>query len=70
MGRNFFTRIETGFPIENDALRKRVFAETIECYLSDNCQAWELQADGTYVRRTNKRNRSSAQESLLEALAQ
>src|SRR5262249_16920177 len=51
MERNFFRRIEVCFPIENERHRQQI-VEDLELYLADNCQAWELQADGTYKRLT------------------
>lgn len=68
MGRNFFSRVETCFPIEDRKIRERVFDEAITTYLNDNAQAWELQADGHYQPRNSKRNRKSAQETLLARL--
>lgn len=38
------------FPILNKALRARIIHEVFDIYLQDNLQAWELQADGSYVR--------------------
>ena len=70
MGRNFFSRVETCFPVENKKLKQRVFDETISVYLADNAQAWELNADGSYTLKQNKRNRKAAQEVLLEQLAE
>ena len=49
MGRNFFSRVETCFPIEDKAIRRRVVAHGLEPYLRDNA-AWVLQADGRYER--------------------
>ena len=49
MDRNFFRRIEVAFPINDDALRRRLISDLDTC-LSDNIQAWELQSDGKYVR--------------------
>ena len=69
MGRNFFSRIETCFPIEDEHLKARVFSESIETYLEDNAQSWELQADGSYVRRKAKQDRRAAQELLLSKLS-
>ena len=69
MGRNFFSRVETCFPIEDPKLKKRVFRETIETYLSDNAQAWVLHADGSYVQKTHRQDRKAAQEQLLQELA-
>ena len=51
MDRNFFRRIETGFPILNPKLKKRVINEGLKPYLRDNAQAWEMQSDGSYRRR-------------------
>ena len=68
MGRNFFSRVETSFPIEDEQLKQRVFSETIETYVQDNAQAWELQSDGVYKPKHSKRNRSAAQEILLDKL--
>ena len=70
MGRNFFSRVETCFPITEKRMKQRVFRETIEAYLADNSQAWELNADGSYTPKQTKQNRKSAQESLLETLAE
>ena len=50
MERNFFRRFEVCFPIMDEELRSRVLAEALELPLSDNQQAWELGADGSYVR--------------------
>ncbi len=49
MNRNMFKRVEVCFPIENKKLAQRIL-RNVEWYLSDNSQAWILQADGTYVR--------------------
>ncbi|MCZ6853634.1 MAG: polyphosphate kinase 1 [Gammaproteobacteria bacterium] len=69
MGRNFFDRIETCFPIENDGLHKRIMREA-QFYLSDNSQAWVLQVDGSYKQmKATKTKRRSAQETLLNDLA-
>ncbi|MEM9622742.1 MAG: polyphosphate kinase 1 [Pseudomonadota bacterium] len=65
MGRNFFSRVETCFPIEDSKLKRRVFFETIECYMDDNAQSWELNADGSYTPRKYKQKRKAAQEELL-----
>ena len=49
MDRNFFRRIEIAFPINNDAIRRRLIGD-LDTYLSDNTQSWELQSDGNYIR--------------------
>jgi polyphosphate kinase len=70
MGRNFFSRVETCFPILDPALARRIVGE-LALYLDDNCQAWELQPDGRYLQAPVPENeRCSAQEELLAELAE
>ena len=70
MDRNLLQRVETCFPVENKELRKRVLRE-VGYYLEDNCQAWTLQPDGSYVRVTPAPGEepSTAQMRLLQELA-
>jgi polyphosphate kinase len=70
MGRNFFQRVETAFPVESKRLRRRILKDGLELYLSDNTDAWELQKDGEYKRRTPtaKQQPFSAQRALLEKI--
>jgi polyphosphate kinase len=49
MERNFFRRIEVGFPIERKQHRSRI-VEELETYLVDNTQAWILRPNGQYER--------------------
>ncbi len=70
MGRNLHRRVETCFPIEEKSLRKRVL-DDIQRYLDDNCQAWSLQEDGSFVRvETDEENPRNAQKELLELWAE
>jgi len=70
MGRNFFRRIELCFPVLDAALKRRVIREGLQPYLDDNCQAWAMDADGSYARVKPRRGRRrSAQEELLFTLA-
>ena len=69
MGRNFFKRVETCFPITDDTIKARIWRETFENYWSDNAQSWELMSDGTYVRQINRKKRHAAQEVLMHALS-
>ena len=50
MGRNMHGRVEIAWPVRDPALRQRVIDECLVPYLHDTQDAWELQADGTYVR--------------------
>jgi polyphosphate kinase len=70
MDRNFFRRIETGFPVLNPKLKKRVIAEGLKPYLRDNVQAWDMQSDGSFRRRKARGAKAySAQAELLALLA-
>ena len=69
MGRNFFSRVEACFPIEDKRIRKEVLMEGIDPYLDDNTQAWVLKSDGSYERtERGGGERRCAQEELLEKL--
>lgn len=67
MERNLLSRVETCFPIEDEKLASRVIEE-LNMYLEDNCQAWELQSDGSYVKVQPGKDEEiySAQQMLLE----
>jgi polyphosphate kinase len=70
MGRNFFSRVETCFPVLDEALAERIITEC-QLYLEDNCQAWVLQADGRYRQeKAAAGKRRCAQEQLLARLAE
>jgi len=46
--RNLLHRVEVAFPILDPDLARRVFDEALQNYLDDNCNAWTLDADGSY----------------------
>ncbi len=50
MDRNFFRRVEVGFPVLDKALKKRVITEAFTYALRDNQLAWRAQADGSYTK--------------------
>ena len=66
MQRNFFNRVETCFPIEEERLRRGVVRD-LELYLADSTK-WELKPDGSYEQRQRSGKRVVAQELLLETL--
>lgn len=68
MDRNFFRRIEIAFPVLDPRLKRRVMREGLRPYLVDNCQAWEMQPDGRYRRKTARGTRRAAQMLLLREL--
>ena len=69
MGRNFFRRIEVAFPLFDKKTKRRVIREGLRPYLVDNAQAWEMQPDGRY-RKKSARGAvlRSAQHMLLAEL--
>ena len=63
MDRNLFRRIEVAFPVESAELRARV-SDELSLYLEDDCQTWNLHANGEYFRADGARG-VSAQSRLL-----
>lgn len=70
MERNLLSRVETCFPIDNEKWAARMKAD-LELYLSDNCQSWILQRDGSYIKLEPKdgEEKINAQQVLLDTLA-
>ncbi|GAA5158915.1 polyphosphate kinase 1 [Viridibacterium curvum] len=69
MDRNFFRRIEIAFPVLDPKIKRRVMREGLQCYLSDNSQAWELDGEsGSYFKRSTRGARRSAQEWLMKEI--
>ncbi|GHD70221.1 polyphosphate kinase [Luteimonas padinae] len=68
--RNLLRRVETCFPILDPAIAARVFREALQTYLDDNTNAWELQADGSYVQVSPADGEAphSAQSALLAGI--
>ena len=68
--RNLLRRVETAFPILDAAAAERVYREGLANYLEDNQNAWDLQADGHYLRRQPGKGEApfSAQLALLDDL--
>jgi polyphosphate kinase len=68
MGRNLWKRIEVAFPLRDPVLKKRVIDEGLLIYVSDNQDAWELNADGEWDR-LKPRSRARARSAQSELLA-
>jgi len=51
MGRNMHRRVELAFPIEDRPLREKIW-QVLSIMLDDHRQAWEMQPDGFYIRRS------------------
>ena len=70
MDRNFFRRVETCFPIENEVLSKTVIEDGLMQYLADNTKAWVMQSDGSYKKLTpGSKKARNAQAILIDKLA-
>jgi len=50
MNRNLERRVELAWPVRAPALKARVVRETLEIYLQDDTQAWQMRPDGSYER--------------------
>ena len=68
MPRNLDRRVETLFPVRDEALARRLRWEILETYLRDNVKARLMQPDGTYARaeRPADEPACNAQETFLE----
>ena len=68
MDRNFFSRVESCFPVEDKRIRQRIL-DDMQAYLSDNTQAWVLRSDGSYKRvASGSARRKASQDILLESM--
>ncbi|MEL5848644.1 MAG: polyphosphate kinase 1 [Candidatus Igneacidithiobacillus chanchocoensis] len=66
MGRNLFRRLEVAVPVRDPELKKRIQREALEFYLADQCNAWEMQPDGSYRPLHGAKNEcQGAQQTLL-----
>jgi polyphosphate kinase len=59
MPRNLDRRVEVMFPVESERLREQIRLEVIEPTLRDNVSAYDMDAEGCYVRRTPAPDQSS-----------
>ncbi len=71
MERNLYRRVEVAFPIREPKQRARLIAD-LKTYLKDDQQAWELRADGNYVKiqPTKGSEPFLAQRKLLDELSE
>jgi polyphosphate kinase len=61
MTRNTERRVEVAVPISDSDIHAKI-RSMFNLMLKDNCQAWELQPDGTYVRIKNNEKELNSQE--------
>ena len=61
----------TIMPVTDPAIRQRIIDECLVAYLHDDSDAWDLQADGVYVRAAaaDPAQRHSAQAALMARYA-
>ncbi|MEY4298163.1 MAG: polyphosphate kinase 1 [Cyanobacteriota bacterium] len=64
MGRNLDRRVEAVVPIEDPVLHGRLH-RLIDAYLQDDCTAWDMQADGSFVRRIPDDDSHAVQATLM-----
>jgi polyphosphate kinase len=69
MSRNLIRRVEVLFPVEDRRLIRLLRDKVLETYLTDNVKAREMQADGSYRRKTTGavKNAMNSQEWLLKS---
>ena len=65
MGRNLDRRVEAVVPIEDANLHEKLL-RLIDVYLSDNCTAWDMQSDGSFVQRIPEDENLAVQPSLIQ----
>lgn len=65
MTRNTLRRVEVAAPIRDKALQAEILS-AFDIMLHDNCQAWNLGADGIYRRNRNDKPLLNAQETFFQ----
>lgn len=63
MPRNLDRRVEIMVPVDDLACREKVM-NSLLTYFEDNCNSWEMQADGSYIRSQPEKHPIRAQERL------
>jgi polyphosphate kinase len=57
--------VEAVVPIEDARLHQKLL-QLIDAYLADNCTAWDMQADGSFVRRIPDEDNVAVQAGLID----
>ena len=63
MNRNMLRRVELAWPVTDPVIRQRIIDECLVAYMHDGVDAWDLQADGRYVRVANAASQSDTDAS-------
>ncbi|TDI58289.1 MAG: RNA degradosome polyphosphate kinase [Alphaproteobacteria bacterium] len=65
MPRNFYRRVETLVPIENETVHAQILEEVMLANLKDTAQSWTMNSDGTYERVKQAANPFNAQQYFM-----
>lgn len=65
MPRNLDRRVEIMVPVDDSSCREKLM-NSLLIYFQDNCNSWEMQADGSYIRSQPEKNAIRAQQRLYE----
>nr|WP_139351937.1 polyphosphate kinase 1 [Polaromonas sp. A23] len=67
MNRNMFRRVELAWSVTDPLLLRRIVDECLVAYLHDSRDAWDLQADGSYLRvgASGSAEQHGAQQALM-----
>ena len=66
MPRNLDRRVEAITPVEEPELRQKL-ERLLDVYLKDNCGAWDMKTDGSFIqRRPGDENELNSQMQLIE----
>ena len=66
MTRNLESRVEVLTPVEDRSLQEEL-GKVFEVQLNDHRNAWDMQGDGTYVKRSNDGDLEDCQSLLIDA---
>ncbi len=69
MPRNFFSRLEIAFPVQDALLRKYLIEFLIPTYLNDNVKARELTPQGTWKKRPTRAGKALRSQFVFEEAA-
>jgi polyphosphate kinase len=69
MPRNFFSRLEIAFPVQDPLLRKYLIEFVIPTYLNDNVKARELTPQGTWKKRPTRGGKAIRSQFVFEESA-
>lgn len=68
MDRNFFRRVEVGFPVLDPLLKRRVIRESFTLAFKDNVRGWVQQPDGKFTQVVSRSKPFSMHDELIRLL--